>query len=278
MMTSIPAKTLPSGKALPVVGFGTWSLDDEDVREVLPVALNHGYTHVDTAEGYRNEGAIGDVLSGYDREDLVLTSKVLPSNLHYEGVLRSLSASLKALGVDALDLYLIHWPNPTVSLRETMQALERAYAEGMVRNVGVSNFSAYHLRFARKIADVPIAVNQFECHPWYVRQDLVDYCHKHDIVVEAAAPLARGAVLGDPVVTDVADAHDVMPAQVVLRWAVEQGIVVLPQSTTPDHIRANLDLFDWSLDPEAVDRLDDLDRGENVYHLDLDDPIYGIPA
>ena len=277
-MTSIPAKTLPSGKALPVVGFGTWSLDDEDVREVLPVALNHGYTHVDTAEGYRNEGAIGDVLSEYDREDLVLTSKVLPSNLHYEGVLRSLSASLKALGVDALDLYLIHWPNPTVSLRETMQALERAYAEGMVRNVGVSNFSAYHLRFARKIADVPIAVNQFECHPWYVRQGLRDYCHKHDIIVEAAAPLARGAVLGDPVVTDVADAHDVMPAQVALRWAVEQGIVVLPQSTTPDHIRANLDLFDWSLDPEAVDRLDDLDRGENVYDLDLDDPIYGIPA
>ena len=278
MMTSIPAKTLPSGKALPVVGFGTWSLDDEDVREVLPVALNHGYTHVDTAEGYRNEGAIGDVLSGYDREDLVLTSKVLPSNLHYEGVLRSLSASLKALGVDALDLYLIHWPNPTVSLRETMQALERAYAEGMVRNVGVSNFSAYHLRFARKIADVPIAVNQFECHPWYVRQDLVDYCHEHDIVVEAAAPLARGAVLGDPVVTDVADAHDVMPAQIVLRWAVEQEIVVLPQSTTPDHIRANLDLFDWSLDPEAVNRLDDLNREENVYDLDLDDPIYGIPA
>ncbi|PSQ65360.1 MAG: aldo/keto reductase [Bacteroidetes bacterium QH_2_64_74] len=277
-MASIPTRTLPSGDALPVVGFGTWNQTDEEVQAALPVALDHGYTHVDTAEGYQNEDAIGNVLAGYDREELFLTSKVLPSDLHYEGVLRSLSASLKALGVDALDLYLIHWPNPAISLRETLQALDRAHADGMVRNVGVSNFTAYHLKFAQKIAGVPIAVNQIEYHPWYARPDLLRYCQEHDIVVEAAAPLARGAVLDDPVITELADTHGVMPAQVVLRWAVEQGIVVLPQSTTPDHIRANLDLFDWSLDPEAVDRLDDLDRGENVYDLDLDDPIYGIPA
>lgn len=277
-MASIPTPILPSGDPLPVVGFGTWSQTEEDVHNALPVALDHGYTHVDTAEGYQNEHAVGEVVAEYDREELFLTSKVLPADLHYEGVLRSLSDSLEALGVDALDLYLIHWPNPTISLRETLQALERAHDEGLIRNVGVSNFSAYHLKFAQKIADVPIAVNQFECHPWYVRQDLLDYCHEHNIVVEAAAPLARGAVLEDPVVTEVAEAHGVMPAQVVLRWAVEKDIVVLPQSTTPDHIRANLDLFDWALDPDAFDRLDALDRGENVYYLDLDDPIYGIPA
>jgi diketogulonate reductase-like aldo/keto reductase len=277
-MASIPAKTLPSGDALPVVGFGTWDQDETDVHTALPVALDHGYTHVDAAEGYQNEAAVGEVLAEYDREDLFLTSKVLPSNLHYEGVLESLSNTLEALGVEALDLYLIHWPNPAISLRETFQALERAHEEGWVRNVGVSNFGVYELRFAQRVADVPIAANQFEFHPWYVRQDLVDYCHEYDIVVQAAAPLGRAAVLEDPVVTEIAEEHDVMPAQVVLKWTLGKDIVVLPQSTTPHHIRANLDLFDWRLDAEAIDRLDELDRGQNVYQLELDDDIYGIPA
>ena len=277
-MASIPTKSLPRGDALPVVGFGTWDLSREEVREVLPVALDHGYTHVDTAEGYQNEEAIGEVLSAYDREEAFLTSKVLASNLHYESVLDALSASLTALGVEALDLYLIHWPNPAISLRETLQALERAHEEGLVRNVGVSNFSLYQLKFAQKIADVPIAVNQVECHPWHAQPELLEYCQEHDIIVEAAAPLARGAVLDDPVVTDVADDHDVTPAQVVLRWGVDKDLVVLPKSTNPDHIRTNLDLFGWTLDADARNRLDALDRRENVYQLDLDDEVYGIPA
>lgn len=277
-MTALPTQPLPSGDALPIVGFGTWDLDDDEVREVLPVALDHGYTHVDTAEGYQNEAAIGEVLTEYDRDDLFLTSKVLPSNLHYEDVLDALSSSLEALGVDALDLYLIHWPNPTISLRETFQALERAYEDGKIRNVGVSNFGVYQLRFAQKIANVPIAANQIEFHPWYFREELVDYCHEHDIVVEAAAPLARAAILDDPVVTDIADEYDVTPAQVALKWAVDKEVVVLPKSTNPDHIRVNFDLFDWDLDAADVDRLDGIDRMENVYWLDLDDEIYGIPA
>lgn len=277
-MASIPTHSLPSGDPIPVVGFGTWSQSEADVRQALPVALDRGYTHIDTAEGYQNEAAIGGVLANYDRDQLFLTSKVLPSNLHYEDVLRSLSATLEALRVDALDLYLIHWPNPTISVRETLQALERAHEQGLIRNVGVSNFSVYQLQFVQKVADVPIAVNQFECHPWHTRSELVEYCQEHGIIVEAAAPLARAAVLEDPVVTEIAEAHDVTPAQVVLRWALEKQIVPLPQSTTPAHIRTNLDLFDWTLAPDAVARLDDLDRGENVYELDLDDEIYGIPA
>jgi len=277
-MPSVPSRTLPSGDPLPLVGFGTWDLDDATVREVLPTALDAGYTHVDTAEGYRNEAAIGDVIAGYDRDDLFLTSKVLPSNLHYESLLAALERSLDRLGVDALDLYLVHWPNPAISIRQTLRALERAHEEGLVRNVGVSNFSAYQLRFAQRIADVPIAVNQIEVHPWYVRSDLVDYCREHDIVVEAAAPLARGAVLDDPDVTRIAEKHDVTPAQVVLRWNVERDVVVLPKSTHPEHIRTNLALFDGSLDAEDTDRLDGLDRGENVYMIDLDDDVYGVPG
>ncbi|MEF8796123.1 MAG: aldo/keto reductase [Salinivenus sp.] len=277
-MASIPTHTLPSGDPLPVVGYGTWDLDDADVHDVLPTALDAGYTHIDTAEGYQNEGAIGDVIAEYDRDDLFLTSKVLPSNLHYESLLAALDGSLDRLGVDALDLYLVHWPNPAISIRDTLRALERAHEEGLVRNVGVSNFSVYQLTFARRIAEVPIAANQIEFHPWYVRPELLEYCQAHDIVVQAAAPLARGAVLDDPVVVDVAEAHDVTPAQVVLRWAVEKGVVVLPKSTTPAHIRTNLDLFDWDLGAEDTERLDALNRGDNVYMIDLDDDVYGVPA
>lgn len=277
-MASIPTRTLPSGDELPVVGFGTWDLDEPEVRDALPTALDAGYTHIDTAEGYQNESAIGTVLTKYDRDDLFLTSKVLPSNLHYESVLKSLSASLERLGTNYLDLYLIHWPNPAVSLRETLRALERAYEEGHVRNVGVSNFSTYHLKFAQRFADVPIAANQIEFHPLYVRQDLLQYCQAHDIVVEAAAPLARGAVLREPVIQEIAEKHDQMPAQIVLQWIVEKDVVALPKSRNPDHIAANLDLFDWSLDSEDIERLDQLDRQENVYMIDLDDPVYGVPA
>lgn len=277
-MASIPTHTLPSGDPLPVVGYGTWDLDDADVHDVLPTALDAGYTHIDTAEGYQNEGAIGDVIAGHDRDDLVLTSKVLPSNLHYESLLAALDGSLDRLGVDVLDLYLVHWPNPAISIRDTLRALERAHEEGLVRNVGVSNFSVYQLKFARRIAEVPIAANQIEFHPWYVRPELLEYCQAHDVVVQAAAPLARAAVLDDPVVVDIAETHDVTPAQVVLRWAVEKGVVVLPKSTTPAHIRTNLALFDWDLGAENTERLDALNRGDNVYMIDLDDDVYGVPA
>lgn len=278
MSASIPSHVLPSGDALPLVGFGTWDMTDADVRAAVPTALDGGYTHVDAAEGYQNQAAVGDVLANYDRDELFLTSKVLPSDLDYEGVLAALSRTLERLGTEYLDLYLIHWPNPAISLRETLHALDRAHEEGRIRNVGVSNFGTYELKFAQKISDVPIAVNQFELNPWFYREELLAYCHEHDIVVEAAAPLGRAAVLKDPVITDLAETYDVMPAQVALRWAVEKDVVVLPQSTTPDHIRANRALFDWSLDEADHARIDAIDRMENAYYLDVDDPIYGISA
>jgi diketogulonate reductase-like aldo/keto reductase len=278
MPTTVPSHTLPSGDDLPLVGFGTWDMSDADVRAAVPTALDHGYTHLDAAEGYQNQAAVGEVLATYERDDLFLTSKVLPSNLDYEGVFKALTRTLDRLGTDYLDLYLIHWPNPAVSLRETLHALERAHEQGRIRNVGVSNFGTYELKFAQKIADVPIAVNQFELNPWYYREELLSYCHDHDIVVQAAAPLGRAAVLKDPTITEIADKHDVMPAQVALRWAVEKDVVVLPQSTTPAHIRANLDLFEWPLSDDEHARIDAIDRMENAYYLDLDDPIYGISA
>lgn len=276
---NVPTRTLPSGDELPQLGFGTWNIEGETVENAVRAALDAGYTHVDTAEGYHNEAAIGRALSDYDRDDYFLTSKVLPSNLAYESVIEACEASLDRLGVDALDLYLIHWPNPAISVRETLSAMKALHDRGLVRNVGVSNFSAYQLSCAQHVSNVPIAVNQIEFHPYFQRPDLVEYCRDTDTVLEAAAPLARTEVFDDPVVQDLAETYDKSPAQIVLKWAVEQDVVVLPKSSSPKHVRQNLDLFDWDLAAEDRDRLDALERDQPVYDhpaRDWTGDTYGI--
>ena len=262
--------TLPSGDELPAVGLGTWKLDDETAKESVHAALDAGYTHVDTAEGYRNERGIGEALaeSEHDRDDVFLTSKVLPKNLTYDSLIEACEASLDRLGTEYLDLDLIHWPNPAISLRESLDAMATLSDRGLVRNVGVSNFSAYQLSCAHHVSDVPIAVNQVEFHPWFQRPDLVDYCRDTETVVEAAAPLARTEIFADEVVQDLAQKYDTSAAQVVLRWALDRDVVVLPKSSSPAHVRQNLEL-DWELDDADRSRLDDCDR---------DQPVYDTPA
>ncbi|OYR49392.1 oxidoreductase [Halorubrum sp. Ea1] len=275
---TVPTKTLPSGAELPALGLGTYDLDDEQTAESVRAALDAGYAHIDTAEGYRNEEVIGDVLAEYDRDEVFLTSKVLAKNLNYESLIASCEASLERLGTDYLDLYLVHWPNPAISLRETLRAMAELRDRGLVRDVGVSNFSAYQLSCAHHVSDVPIAVNQIEFHPYFQRADLVDYCRESDTVIEAAAPLARTDVFGDEVVAGLAEKYDRSPAQVVLRWAVDRGVVPLPRSSTPDHVRANADL-DWELDAADRRRLNERDRDEPVYDTparDWTSDVYGI--
>jgi diketogulonate reductase-like aldo/keto reductase len=204
---------------------------------------------------------------------------VLSKNLAYESVIDSCTSSLSRLGTDYLDLYLIHWPNPAISLRETLDAMATLHDRGLVRNVGVSNFSPYQLSTAHHVSDVPIAVDQIEFHPWLQRPKWVDYCRETDTVVEAAAPLGRTAVLEDEVVRELAETYDRSPAQVVLRWALDRDAVVLPKSTSRAHIEANLDLFDWSLDEADRRRLDERDRDEAVYDTrtrDWTGDVYGI--
>ncbi|WP_018256645.1 aldo/keto reductase [Halomicrobium katesii] len=276
---SHPTRTLPSGDELPTLGVGTWNIDGDTLRDSVRAGLDAGYTHVDTAEGYKNEDEIGDVLADYDREELFLTSKVLPKNLDYESVIASCEASLERLGTDYLDLYLVHWPNPAISLRETMNAMATLHDRGLIRNVGVSNFSAYQLSCAHHVSDVPIAVNQIEFHPYLQRPDLVDYCRETDTVIEAAAPLARTEVFDDPVIQELAETYDKSPAQIVLKWAVEQDVVVLPKSSSPEHVRQNGALFDWELAAEDRERLDDRDRDQPVYDhpaRDWTGDTYGI--
>lgn len=275
---TVPTKTLPSGAELPTLGLGTYDLDDGETADSVRTALDAGYAHVDTAEGYHNEAVIGEVLAEYDRGDVFLTSKVLPKNLDYESLIRACEASLDRLGVDYLDLYLIHWPNPAVSLRESLRAMARLRERGLVRDVGVSNFSAYQLSCAHHVSDVPIAVNQIEFHPWFQRPDLVDYCRETDTVIEAAAPLARTEVFDDEVVAELAEKYEKNPAQVVLRWALDNDVVALPRSSTPDHVRANADL-DWALEEDDRRRLDERDRDRPVYDTPARDwtgDVYGI--
>ncbi|MDG5759933.1 aldo/keto reductase [Natronococcus sp. A-GB1] len=275
---SIPTRTLPSGDELPALGLGTYGLDDEQTATSVRTALEAGYTHIDTAEGYHNEAVIGDVLAEYDREDVFLPSKVLPKNLDYESLIRACEASLERLGTEYLDLYLIHWPNPAISLRESLQAMARLHDRGLVRNVGVSNFSAYQLSCAHHITDVPIAVNQIEFHPWFQRPDLVDYCQESDTVIEAAAPFGRTDVFDDEVVRELAETYEKSPAQVTLRWLLDRGMVALPRSATPEHVRANADL-DWALDEADRRRLDGRDRDRPVYDTPTRDwtrEVYGI--
>lgn len=272
-----PTVDLPTG-ALPQLGLGTYKLHDETLHRVLAAAHDAGYRHVDTAEGYGNEAAIGDALASYDRDDFWLTSKVLPSNLNYESVLDACQASCERLGVDTLDLYLIHWPNPTISLRETLDAMATLQDRGLVRNVGVSNFSAYQLRAARRISPVPIAVNQVEFHPYYqqerVRAELADT----GTALEAAAPLARAEVFDDPTITEIAERYGRTPVQIALRWAIEHGATVIPRSSTPDHVRANADVLDWSLDDSDVAEIDAIATRESVYYegFDFTGETYGI--
>jgi len=264
---------------MPRVGLGTGGLNGDALQRTIHDAIGAGYTLIDTAEGYGNEAAVGEAIASHDREDLFLVSKVLPKHLEYESVIGSCNASLERLGTGYVDLYLIHWPNPAISLRETMDAMATLRATGTARNVGVSNFSAYQLSCAQHVSDVPIAVNQIEFHPWRQRPDLVEYCRETGVAVQAAAPLARTEVFEDETVVDLAADYDRPPAQIVLRWALQRNVAVIPNSATTAHLRANLDEGDWELDDADCRRLDGADRDHSVYTLpptDWTDDAFGI--
>jgi diketogulonate reductase-like aldo/keto reductase len=274
----IPTRKLKTGDQIPVIAYGTWDIAKENVGEKVEIALEAGYNHIDTAEGYHNEAGIGEVLENYDRDELFITSKVLPSNLNYESVIKACKRSLEKLGTDYLDLYLIHWPNPAISLRETLQAMKYLVDEGMVKNIGVSNFSVYQLKVALKITPVPITVNQVEFHPWLYQKELLEVCDQNDVVIEASAPLARTEVLKDETILELADKYDRTPAQIVLKWELQKGIVPLPKSKNKEHIIENLELFNWDLATEDMAKIDNIDQEKRVYMITLDDETYGISS
>jgi diketogulonate reductase-like aldo/keto reductase len=254
---------LLSGAQIPQVGLGVWqSPQGAATRDAVTVALELGYRHVDTARIYGNEADVGAAIkaSPVPRDQVFVTTKLWNDDQGYDSALRALDGSLQRLGLDYVDLYLIHWPVPG-KRRESWRALERAFADGRARAIGVSNYLVQHLRELLGEAKVVPAVDQIELSPFLQRRDTCALCREHSIVVEAYCPLTHGLRLGDPTVGDIARAVRRTPAQVLLRWGIQHGHVILPKSIHRERIAENAAIFDFALDDEAMARLDGLEEG-----------------
>jgi diketogulonate reductase-like aldo/keto reductase len=265
MSTDVSTATLPlrSGGTIPQVGLGVWqAARGATTRNAVLAALRLGYRHVDTARLYGNEADVGAAVrdSGIPRKEVFVTTKLWNEDHGFDPALRAFDASLERLGLDYVDLYLIHWPVGG-KRRESWRALERIKADGRARAIGVSNFLVPHLEELLASASEPPAVDQIEIHPFLQHRETRAYCKKHGIVVEAYSPLTRGHKLDHPVVVDVATRLQRTPAQVLLRWGVQHGLVELPKSTHEKRIAENAALFDFTLDAAAMNALDALDEG-----------------
>jgi 2,5-diketo-D-gluconate reductase A len=268
-VTAIPDITLNNGQVIPQFGFGVFQIDPKDTAAAVSTALEAGYRHIDTAEMYGNEAEVGEAVakSGLDRGDVFVTSK-LSNNAHEPGAAReAFDATLKALGFDYVDLFLIHWPLPARyggDFVSTWKTLEEFYREGRARSIGVSNFQPHHLRRLHGESDIIPAVNQIEVHPYLTQDDVRAFCAEHQIAVEAWSPLGQGRVLDDPVVRSAAERAGKTPAQVVLRWHIQRGDIVFPKSVTPERIRENIDIFDFELPAADVENISMLNKDERT--------------
>jgi len=266
-MSTVPTIELNDGNTIPQLGFGVFQIDPGETAEAVAEALRVGYRHIDTAEMYGNEEGVGEAIraSGLDRSEVYVTSKLNNGYHEPDDARRAFEGTLEALGFDYVDLFLIHWPLPTLydgDYVSTWKTLEEFKAEGRSRSIGVSNFEAAHLERLAAEADVVPAVNQIELHPYLQNREVDSYGREHGIATQAWSPIAQGAVLDDPVITEIAERLGRTPAQVVLRWHIERGNIVFPKSTTPERMRENFELFDFELEPGDHEAIDALDRGE----------------
>ena len=254
--------TLSNGVQIPVIGFGTWQTpDDETGIRAVKTALQLGYRHIDTAQGYKNEGAVGKAIleSGVSREEIFITSKLDNPNHGYVNTMESFERSLQMLGTDYLDLFLIHWPNPLQyrstwqqTNAETWKAFEELYEAGKIRAIGISNFRQHHIDELMKTAKIPPMVNQIRLCPGETQNDLVAYCRERKILLEAYSPLGTGQIFKVPEMTEIAEKYGKSVAQVCIRWSLENGFLPLPKSVTESRIRENLDVFDFVLSDDDV--------------------------
>lgn len=261
----IPTIDLPGDVAIPQFGLGVFQVPPEKTVENVTYAIEAGYRHIDTAKAYGNEAQVGQAIraSGLPREDFFVTTKLW--NDEHGDAVGALKRSLGRLELDYVDLYLIHWPAPAQDRYvEAWQGLIEGRRAGLARAIGVSNFQPAHLRRIIDETGVVPAVNQIELHPYLTQAGLRREHASRGIVTEAWSPLAQGAVLRDPVITEIAEAHGRTPGQVVLRWHIQLGNVVFPKSMTPSRIEENIDIFDFELTPEEMDRIEALDRGERT--------------
>ena len=266
-MSDVLTVTLNNNVQIPQLGFGVFQVPPQDAERVVSTALETGYRSIDTAAAYQNEEGVGRAIAscGLPRDEIFVTTKLWNANHGYDQALRAFDASAQRLGLDTVDLYLIHWPVPTADRYvETWKALEKLAADGRVRAIGVSNFTVEHLRrlFA-ETGTVP-AVNQIELHPHFQQTELRAEHAAHGIATEAWSPLGQGAALSDATITGLAKRHDVTPAQVVLRWHLQLGNIVIPKSVTPARIRENFDVFTFDLSTEDLSAIAALDTDRRI--------------
>jgi len=267
MSAAIPSLTFHDGHRIPQLGYGVYKIPEDDAADAVRTAIETGYRHIDTAALYRNEAGVGRGLrdSGIDRGDVFVTTKVWNDRQGRDETLRAFDESLERLGLDYVDLYLIHWPAPKQDLYvPTWHALEELRESGRARSIGVSNFKPHHLeRLAAESDTVPV-INQVELHPRLPQQEVRAYDADHGILTESWSPLARGRLLDDPVLGDIAAKHGVSPAQVVIRWHLQQGLVVIPKSVHAERIRSNFEVTGFELDADDLDRIAGLETGERT--------------
>ncbi len=267
-MSDIPAIELNDGKRIPQLGFGVFQIPPDETAAAVKAALDIGYRHIDTAEMYQNEKGVGQGVrdAGLDRADVFITSKLNNGFHEPDDARRAFDGTLSALGSDYVDLFLIHWPLPTLyggDFVSTWRVLEEFAADGRARSIGVSNFQVPHLeRLAKESTTVP-SVNQIEVHPYFTNDAVRAYGTAHGIATEAWSPIAQGRVLDDPVIVRIAEAVGKSTAQVVLRWHIQRGDIVFPKSVSKDRIRENFEIFDFELGGSDMDAISALDRGES---------------
>jgi 2,5-diketo-D-gluconate reductase A len=264
---SIPTITLNNGVEIPQLGFGVFQVPDDETTAAVTAALAAGYRSIDTAAIYGNEAGVGRALaaSGIPRDELFITTKLWNSDQGFASTIAAYEASLAALGLDYLDLYLIHWPAPANdSYVESWRAMEQLLADGRVRAIGVSNFAPEHLERLARSAQVVPAVNQVELHPRLTQTAVRSANAAQGIATEAWSPLAQGGLLADPVIADVAARAERSPAQVILRWHLQQGRIVIPKSVTPSRISENLAVFDFELSPADLLLIDGLNTDSRI--------------
>ena len=260
---------LNDGQKLPTVGFGTYKSEGQEGIEAVSTAISSGYSLIDTAAVYGNEETVGKGIkaSGASREDIFVTTKLWRENLGYEATKKEFEKSLTRLDLEYIDLYLIHWPanaknydNWQKTNADTWRAMEELQAEGKIKSIGVSNFFQEHLEALFETAKVIPAVNQIEFHPGYWQQELVSYCKKQNITLEAWSPLARGKVFENKVLEEIAKAHNKSVSQVCLRWIIQHEVIAIPKSTNPERIQENIELFDFELTSAEMEKIDHLPK------------------
>lgn len=258
---------LHNGVKMPYFGLGVYKVEEgNEVIDSVKTALEVGYRAIDTAALYENEEGVGKAIkeSGIPRKEIFVTTKVWNTDHGYEKTLKAFDKSISKLGLDYVDLYLIHWPGKDTFI-DTWRALEKLYRDGRVRAIGVSNFKPHHLQTLMEHSEEKPVINQVELHPYFQQKELREFCKQHDIVVEAWSPLGRGQVLDDPVLAEIGKKYGKTPAQVTLRWHLQNDIVIIPKSVTPSRIKENADIFDFELTAEDMEQIDQLDKNTRLF-------------